>query len=189
MSEEDKKVEETSATTEAPTDKEAEEIKEEVKEEAETPAEVAKDKTPEPAPAPAPSPAPEPVEEVEVPKEFKELVEKIEKMTVMELNSLVKLLEKRFGVSAATTMLAGPSNGGGDSDVGEQSVFTVQLKDAGDSKIGVIKAVKAALGLGLKEAKDLVDGAPSLLKEGVKKEEAEKLKKVIEEAGGKVELK
>ena len=125
---------------------------------------------------------------VEVPKEFKDLVEKIEKMTVMELNSLVKLLEKKFGVSAQAVAVAGPTNGD-VGDVEEQSTFTVELKAAGDSKIGVIKAVKAALGLGLKEAKDLVDGVPSVLKDGMKKGEAEELKKAIEEVGGSVELK
>jgi len=125
--------------------------------------------------------------ELEVPKEFKDLVEKIEKMTVMELNSLVKLLEKKFGVSAQAVAVAAPSAGGDAAE--EKSTFTVELKSGGDSKIGVIKAVKAALGLGLKEAKDLVDGAPSTLKEGMKKEEAEELKKAIEEAGGQVELK
>ncbi|HJN62706.1 MAG TPA: 50S ribosomal protein L7/L12 [Candidatus Paceibacterota bacterium] len=127
--------------------------------------------------------------EVEVPKEFKDLVEKIEKMSVMELNSLVKFLEKKFGVSAQAVAVASSANDGGDAGVEEQSTFTVELKSGGDSKIGVIKAVKAALGLGLKEAKDLVDDAPSVLKEGMKKEEAEDLKKAIEEAGGQVEFK
>lgn len=133
--------------------------------------------------------APEPTkeEEVEVPKEFKDLVEKIEKMTVMELHSLVKLLEKKFGVSAQAVAVAGPAVAEGGAE--EQSTFTVELKSGGDSKINVIKAVKGALGLGLKEAKDIVDGAPSVLKEGMKKEEAEELKKAIEEAGGQVELK
>jgi large subunit ribosomal protein L7/L12 len=124
----------------------------------------------------------------ESPKEFKDLVEKIEKMTVMELHSLVKLLEERFGVSAQATAVAAPATEG-DAGGEEQSSFTVELKSGGDSKIGVIKAVKAALGLGLKEAKDLVDGVPSVLKEGMKKEEAEELKKAVEEAGGSVELK
>jgi len=150
----------------------------------EAPAEEAKKEA---DPAPALEKKETPKEEVEVPKEFKDLVEKIEKMTVMELNSLVKLLEKKFGVSAAAVAVAGPAASG--EAVEEKSTFTVELKSGGDSKIGVIKAVKAGLGLGLKEAKDLVDGAPSVLKEGMKKEEAEALKKAIEEAGGQVELK
>ena len=98
-------------------------------------------------------------------------------------------LEKKFGVSAQAVAVAGPANSTDAEDAEEQSSFNVELKAAGDSKIGVIKAVKAALGLGLKEAKDLVDGVPSMLKEGMKKEEAEELKKAIEEAGGSVELK
>ena len=123
---------------------------------------------------------------VEVPAQFKTLVEGIEKMSVIELNELVKVLEKRFGVSAAAVaaapVAAGPA-------VEEKSIFTVHLADAGATKIAVIKVVKEVLALGLKEAKDLVDAAPSVLKEGMKKEEAEDIKKKIEAAGGKVELK
>lgn len=126
--------------------------------------------------------------EVEIPKEFKDIVEKIEKMSVLELNSLVKLLEKKFGVSAAATVVAGPAAGGAGA-AEEKDSFNVELKDAGAQKIQVIKVVKEVLGLGLKEAKDLVDAAPSMLKEGVKKEMAEDLKTKIEAAGGKVELK
>lgn len=127
-------------------------------------------------------------ESVEVPEEFKALVEQVEKMSVLELHELVKVLEKRFGVSASAVAVAGPA--GGDADGGgEQSTFTVELASAGDAKIQVIKAVKEVLGLGLKEAKDLVDGAPAVLKEGVSKEEAEELKGKIEEAGGSVNLK
>ena len=124
---------------------------------------------------------------VEVPAQFKALVENIEKMSVMELNDLVKVLEKRFGVSAAAVAVAGPAVAGPAAE--EKSTFTVELKDAGAQKIAVIKVVKEALALGLKEAKDLVDAAPKVLKEGVKKEDAEKMKKDIEAAGGKVELK
>lgn len=127
-------------------------------------------------------------EEVEVPAKFKSLVESIEKMSVLELNELVKLLEKKFGVSAAAVAVAGPA-GAGDAGAEEKDSFNVELTEAGAQKIAVIKVVKAALGLGLKEAKDLVDGAPAMLKEGMKKEEAEDLKKQVEEAGGKVELK
>ncbi len=133
------------------------------------------------------SPAPE--EEVETPEKFKTIVESIENMSVLDLHELVKFLEKKFGVSAAAVAVA--ANGaGGDAGGGEEKTeFTVELKDAGAQKIGVIKVVKEALGLGLKEAKDLVDAAPSVLKEGVKKEDAEDMKKKIEEAGGSVELK
>lgn len=126
-------------------------------------------------------------EAVEVPAEFKALIEQVEKMTVLELHSLVKVLEKRFGVSASAVAVAGPA---ASADAGEeQSEFTVELTDAGGAKIAVIKAVKEALALGLKEAKDLVDGAPAVLKEGMKKEDAEALKAKIEEAGAKVTLK
>lgn len=126
-------------------------------------------------------------ESVEIPEEFKKLVEQVEKMTVLELHSLVKVLEKRFGVSAAAVAVAGPAAGG--DAAAEQDSFTVELTNAGASKIQVIKAVKEILSLGLKEAKDLVDAAPSVLKEGAKKEDAEALKAKIEEAGGTVTLK
>ncbi len=137
-------------------------------------------------------PAEEPKEEaapVEVPAKFKKIVEEIEKMSVMELNELVKVFEAKFGVSAQA-VAAGPAAGGGaDAGGEEQDSFTVELTEAGGQKIAVIKAVKGLLGLGLKEAKDAVDGAPAVLKEGVKKEEAEEMKRQIEEAGGKVTLK
>jgi large subunit ribosomal protein L7/L12 len=125
--------------------------------------------------------------EVEVPSEFKDLVEKVENMTVVELNELVKVLEKRFGVSAAAVAVAGGAGGGEAAE--EQDEFAVELTSAGEKKIGVIKAVKAALGLGLKEAKELVESAPAVLKEAVSKEDAEALKTTIEEAGGSVTLK
>lgn len=125
---------------------------------------------------------------VEVPAKFKKIVEEIEKMSVMELNELVKVFEAKFGVSAQA-VAAVPAGGAGDAGAEEQSLFTVELTAAGEQKIAVIKAVKSLLGLGLKEAKDAVDGAPSVLKEGVKKEEAEEMKTKIEEAGGKVTLK
>lgn len=123
---------------------------------------------------------------METPAKFKTLVDHIEKLTVLELHELVKHLEEKFGVSAAA--VAAPAAVAGPA-AEEKSTFNVELKDAGASKISVIKVVKEALGLGLKEAKDLVDAAPKVLKEGVKKEDAEKLKKDIEAAGGKVELK
>ncbi len=125
---------------------------------------------------------------VEVPEAFKALVEQVETMTVLELHELVKVLEKRFGVSASAVAVAGPA-AAGDAGGEEQSEFTVVLTDAGASKIGVIKAVKAACGLGLKEAKELVDGAPADVKAGLKKEDAEALKAELEGAGASVELK
>lgn len=126
--------------------------------------------------------------EVEVPSQFKKLVEEVENMSVIELNELVKVLEKKFGVSAAVVAVAGGGAAGGG-EVEEKDEFDVELTAVGESKIQVIKAVKEVLGLGLKEAKDLTDAAPSMLKEGMKKDEAEALKAKIEEAGGSVTLK
>jgi large subunit ribosomal protein L7/L12 len=123
----------------------------------------------------------------ETPAKFKTLVDALDTMSVLDLHELVKHLEEKFGVSAAAVAAAPAAGAGAAAE--EKSTFTVELKDGGASKINVIKVVKEALGLGLKEAKDLVDGAPKVLKEGVKKEDAEKLKKDIEAAGGKVELK
>jgi large subunit ribosomal protein L7/L12 len=114
-----------------------------------------------------------------------QIIDAVEKMTVLELNTLVKAIEEKWGVSAAAVAVAGPAAAAGE----EKSDFKVELTSAGEQKIAVMKVVKEALGLGLKEAKDLVDAAPSVLKESAKKEEAEALKKAIEEAGGKVELK
>lgn len=131
--------------------------------------------------------APETTEEVVVPAQFKSIVEAIEKMTVLELHELVKVFEKKFGVSAAAVAVAGPAAAGDAAE--EQSEFTVELTEAGAQKIAVIKVVKEVLGLGLKEAKDLVDAAPSVVKEGMKKEDAEALKAKLEEAGAKVTLK
>ncbi len=124
---------------------------------------------------------------VEVPAKFKDLISTIEKMSVLDLHELVKTLEVKFGVSAAAVASAGPAVAVEAAEV--KSTMNVHLTSAGDQKIGVIKVVKEVLVLGLKEAKDLVDGAPILLKEGMKKEDAEALKKRIEEVGGKVELK
>ena len=138
------------------------------------------------APAPA-APTEEAKEEVEVPAKFKSLVEEIEKMTVLELSELVKVFENKFGVSAAAVAVAGPA-AAGPAEEGK-STADVELTDAGAQKIAVIKAVKEALALGLKEAKDLVDGVPSMLKQGMKKEDAEELKKKLEAAGAKVTLK
>lgn len=116
-----------------------------------------------------------------------QIIEAVEKMTVLELNTLVKTIEEKWGVSATAVAVAGPAAAGGDSD--EQSEFTVELTEAGAQKIAVIKVVKEVLGLGLKEAKDLVDAAPSEVKAGMKKEDAEALKAKLEEAGAKITLK
>ncbi|MDP2651900.1 MAG: 50S ribosomal protein L7/L12 [bacterium] len=125
---------------------------------------------------------------VEVPSKFKKLVEEIETMTVLELSELVKVLEKKFGVSAAAVAVAGPANGAAPEEEGK-STADVELTEVGANKIAVIKAVKEALALGLKEAKDLVDGAPSMLKQGMKKEDAAELAKKLTDAGAKVTLK
>jgi large subunit ribosomal protein L7/L12 len=124
---------------------------------------------------------------VEIPAKFKSIVEAIETMSVLDLNELVKLFEKKFGVSAAATAVAAPVAAAAAGD--EKSTVAVHLKESGATKIAVIKVVKEVLALGLKEAKDLVDAAPTLLKDGMKKEDAEALKKQIEAAGGKVEFK
>lgn len=128
---------------------------------------------------------------VEVPEKFKSLVEGIEQMSVLDLAELVKILEEKFGVSAAAPamMMAGGAAAGGDAGAAEQTEFDVELSAAGDNKIAVIKAVRAITGEGLKEAKAMVDGAPTIVKSGVAKEEAEELKKQIEDAGGAVTLK
>lgn len=129
-----------------------------------------------------------------VPEKFKDIVEKIEKLNVVDLSELVKTLEKRFGVTAGMPMMAMPMQGGAvaGEDAGgaeEKTSFKVDLKAAGDNKIQVIKAVKDLLGIGLKEAKDFVDAAPKTVKDGVKKEEADEIKKKLEEAGAQVEIK
>lgn len=115
-----------------------------------------------------------------------QIIEAVEKMTVLELNTLVKAIEEKWGVSAAAVAVVGPAAAAAGE---EKTSFNVHLTDAGAQKVQVIKAVKDALGLGLKEAKDLVDAAPTVLKEGLKKDEADKLKAAVEAAGGKVELK
>lgn len=120
-----------------------------------------------------------------------EIVEKIEKLTLLEASELKKALEEKFGVTAAAPMMmaAMPAAGGGAAAAEEQTEFAVELKSSGAQKINVIKVVRAATGLGLKEAKDLVDGAPKVIKEALSKADAEKLKKELEEAGATVELK
>ena len=130
------------------------------------------------------------MKDVVVPEKFASLVSSIEKLSVLDLSELVKVLEEKFGVSAAAPMIAmaaAPAAGGAAAE--EQTSFTVELTDAGANKIGVIKAVRALTSLGLKEAKDLVDGAPKVVKEGASKEEAAAAKKELEEAGAKVTLK
>jgi len=116
-----------------------------------------------------------------------DILEAVGSLTVMELNDLVKAFEEKFGVSAAAVAVAGPA--GAAAVVEEQTEFTVMLLGPGDKKVEVIKVVRAVTGLGLKEAKDLVDGAPKAVKEGVSKADAEALKKQLEEAGAKVEVK
>ncbi len=117
------------------------------------------------------------------------IVEDVKELTVLELNDLVKALEEEFGVSAAAMVAAGPAAGAGAAAAEEKTEFDVILASFGDSKMGVIKAVKDICGLGLKEAKELVEAAPKTLKEGVAKAEAEEIKAKLEEAGAKIELK
>lgn len=169
----DEKVEETTEETkeEAPKEEKTEEPKEEVKEEA--PAEEKKEEKPEPS------------------GKFKDLIKTIEGLTALELAELVKELEDRFGVSAAAPVAAvgAAPAAGGDAGAEEKSSYDVILAEAGGNKIAAIKAVREITQLGLKEAKDLVEGAPKELKKDVKKEEAEEMKKKLEEAGAKAELK
>ena len=132
-------------------------------------------------------------EEVKVPEKFKKIVEQVESMSVLDLSELVKVLEEKFGVSAQ--IMAVPSIGSGQAagdeaeGVEEEVLKTVELKAAGDQKIQVIKIVREVLGLGLKESKEVVDSAPKVVKEALKPEEAEELKKKLEEAGATVEVK
>lgn len=129
-------------------------------------------------------------EKNEVPKKFAEIVKQIEEMSVLDLSELVHVLEDKFGVSAAAPvamMAAGPASDAPAAE--EKSSFTVEITDAGAQKIAVIKAVRELTQMGLKDAKDLVDKAPATVKENVAKEEAEEMKKKLEEAGAKVELK
>jgi large subunit ribosomal protein L7/L12 len=119
-----------------------------------------------------------------------DILEAVGALSVMELNDLVKAFEEKFGVSAASMAVAGPAAGGaGAAAAEEQTEFTVTLTDFGANKVGVIKAVREITGLGLKEAKDLVDGAPKPVKEGVSKADAEAAKKKLEEAGAKADIK
>lgn len=131
-------------------------------------------------------------EPVVVPEKFKSIVETIEKMSVLDLSELVKVLEGKFGVSAAAPMMmaAGPAGAAAGAAVEEEKdSFDVELTSAGGNKISVIKAVREATQLGLKEAKDMVDGAPKMIKQGMKKAEAEELEKKLEATGATVTLK
>jgi large subunit ribosomal protein L7/L12 len=123
--------------------------------------------------------------------DLKQFAEQLVNLTVKEVNELATILKDEYGIepAAAAVAVAGPAAGGDAPAAAEQTEFTVVLKDAGASKLAVVKAVKELTGLGLKEAKDLVDGAPQNVKEGVSKDEAEGLKKALEEAGAAVELK
>lgn len=126
-----------------------------------------------------------------VPEKFKKLVQQVEELSVLDLAELVKVLEKKFGVSAVAPMAqaAAAVSAEAGADKEEKTAFNVELKSAGDQKINVIKVVREVTGLGLKEAKDLVDGAPKNIKEGVKKEEADEIKQKLEAVGATVELK
>ena len=138
------------------------------------------------------TPQTEEKKEVVVPEKFKSLVEGVEKMSVLDLAELVKILEDKFGVSAAAPamMMAAPGAvAGGEVEAEEKTEFNVELTEVGGTKIAVIKIIKELTGLGLADAKALVDSAPKVIKENVAKVEAEEMKKKIEEAGGTVELK
>ena len=134
----------------------------------------------------------EEIQEIEIPEKFKDLVKQIEKMSVLDLAELVKILEKKFGVSAAPIMTGVVASAGvetSEAAVEEKTSFNVELISVGDQKINVIKVVREITGLGLKEAKDLVEAAPKVIKEGVKKEEAEEIKNKLVTAGATAELK
>lgn len=170
-------------------EKKEEQPQTEVKEEA--PAETQKEEQ-KPEEKPAEEAKEEPKEEKPEPSgKFKDLIKKIEELSALELAELVKELEERFGVSAAAPVAAAaaPAGGGEAGAEEEKSSFTVELADAGAQKINVIKAIREVVEMGLKEAKDLVDSAPKVIKENVPKEEAEEAKKKLEEAGAKVNLK
>jgi large subunit ribosomal protein L7/L12 len=121
--------------------------------------------------------------------DLKQFAEQLVNLTVKEVNDLATILKDEYGIEPAAAAVVVAAGGGGDAAAEEQTEFTVVLKEAGASKLGVVKAVKELTGLGLKEAKDLVDAAPTNVKEGVSKDEAEGLKKALEEAGAVVELK
>lgn len=173
-----------SEDTQKQDDVQAEDVVEETQEQA--PAEAPKEEAA-PAEETTEAPAEDEGADVEVPEKFKAIVSAIEEMSVLDLNELVKLFEKKFGVSAAAVAVAGPAGDAGGAE--EKDEFDVELTSDGGAKIPVMKVVKELLGLGLKEAKELVESVPAVIKEGVKTEEAEEIKAKIEEAGGKVTLK
>ena len=125
----------------------------------------------------------------EVPAKFKTIVEEIEKLSMVDMVELVKVLEDRFGVSAAAPVMVAAAGGAEGAEGEEKTAFSVELKSAGAQKIQVIKAIRELTGLGLKEAKDIADGAPKIVKENIAKAEAEEMKKKLEEAGAVAELK
>ena len=122
-------------------------------------------------------------------EKYNDIIEKVEKLTVLELAELVKAMEEKFGVSAAMPVAAAGGAGGGEAAAEEKTAFAVNLKASGDQKIQVIKVLREALGLGLKEAKDIADAAPKVIKEGLSQKDAEDLKGKLEAAGASVELK
>ena len=128
-------------------------------------------------------------EQINIPEKFQDLIKKIESLTVADLAELVKILEGKFGVSAQPVIMTSPGANGAASAVEEKTSFDVVLASAGSQKIQVIKVIREVTGLGLKESKDLVEGAPKIVKQGLKKEEAEELKKKLEAAGATVEIK
>lgn len=164
-----------------------EETTAEATEETAAPAEAVEE-TATPAAEPA---AEEGTTDVELSKNAEKILDMVKELPVLELANLVKAMEDVFGVSAAApvAMMAGGGAAGGDAGAAEKTAFDVELTSAGGSKIGVIKVVREITGLGLKEAKDIVDGAPKMIKEGVKKEEADEIKAKLEEAGASCEVK
>lgn len=127
--------------------------------------------------------------EIKIPEKFKDIVEKIEKLSVIELSELVKVFEEKFSVSAQATVVAASSGQGDGGEKEEKSTFSIEIKSTGDQKVQVIKVLKEVLNLGLKEAKDITDKAPVLVKDGMDKKSAEELKAKLEAAGATIELK
>ena len=191
--EEAKAEDKVSATADKPVEEAKVETPKEEKKEAPAKAEKKDGSAGSPPPEKKEAPAKAEKASVELSKSAQKILDEVKKLTVIELADLVKAMEDEFGVSASAPIMMGamPGAGGGEAGGGEeeQSEFTVELTASGEQKINVIKAVRDITGLGLKEAKDLVDGAPKPLKEGVKKEEAEELKKKLEEAGATCTLK
>jgi len=186
MTEEKKAPEEEKPEQKLEPKKEEEKIPEPVKKE-----EAPKKEEPKKEEAKEEAKKPEPKKQVKVPKKFQDLMKQIESLSVLELSELVKVLEEKFGVSSAAMAAAPAAPASAEASAGkeEKTAFNVELTSAGGTKIQVIKAVKEITGKGLKEAKDLVDAAPKVIKENVEKATAEEIKKKLEEAGATVELK